>query len=147
MTRILTFLNAAGCLALIALVVLQWAGERRLRDDLKTTTAELAAATTRELAQEQRRAALEQDIRVLKDAITSTQQAAEDNSRDLGAASTLASRLETELAAAREQVTAWEAALKARDERIQVLGSELAATRKRLDEAVAKLKAAARRTQ
>ena len=37
----------------------------------------------------------------------------------------------------------WEAALKTRDDRIKLLDNQLAATRQRLDEAVARLKAAA----
>ena len=56
-----------------------------------------------------------------------------------------ATQLQTELITAREQIATWEAALKARDERIRTLDANLASTRKRLDEAIAKLKAAGAR--
>lgn len=144
-SRLLTFANAAGCVILIALVVIQWGKERGLNGDLAETRSELADVSARKLEQEQRLGALERDIQVLKDSLTATQQAAETTARELGEKTTAATALETELQAAREQIVAWETALKARDERIRGLTDELAATRKRLDEAVARLKAAAER--
>lgn len=145
--RTLTLLNAVGCLVLIVLILAQWGKERLLHSDLAKVRIELAAATTRAAEEAGRRTALERDIEVLKEAITATQQAAETATRELGEKATLATTLEAELKTAREQIAAWEAAIKARDERIQVLGTDLAATRKRLDEAVARLKAAAANQQ
>ena len=92
-----------------------------------------------------RRAALERDITVLKESIEATQQAAEAAARSLAEKEQATTQLQTELSAAREQVTTWEGALKARDERIHALEENLAATRRRLDEAIAKLKAAGAR--
>ncbi|MEI6177035.1 MAG: hypothetical protein WCS43_09100 [Verrucomicrobiota bacterium] len=141
--RALPILNALGCLALTGLVVAQWMKERSIHKDLTVVTRQLADAKDETAKETQRRAILEHDIAVLKEAIESTQKAAESTTRELSEKSTLATGLQTELSAAREQVTQWEAAIKARDERIQSLTGDLAATRKRLDEAIAKLKAAA----
>lgn len=140
--RALPILNALGCLVLTGLVVAQWMKERSIHDDLTVVTRQLAAARDETTRESQRRAVLERDIAVLKEAIESTQKAAESTTRELSEKSTLAVGLQTELTAAREQVTQWENALKARDERIQSLTSDLAVTRRKLDEAIAKLKAA-----
>ena len=141
--RALPLLNAIGCLALIGLVVVQWLRERATTGDLLALRADLTAATARATAESERRSALERDLAVLKEAIEATQQAAETTARDLTEKTTLTTTLQTELATAREQVTAWETALKARDERILTLTADLTATRQRLAEAIAKLKAAA----
>jgi septal ring factor EnvC (AmiA/AmiB activator) len=140
--RALSLLNTLGCLALIGLVVVQWQRERATTGDLVALRADLAAATARATAESERRGTLERDLAVLKEAIEATQQAAESTARDLTEKTTLTTTLQAELATAREQVSAWETALKARDERIQSLSAELTATRERLTEAVAKLKAA-----
>ena len=140
--RALTILNAVGCLVLTGLVVAQWVKERSMHEDLTAVNRQLATARDEGAKEALRRVALERDIAMLKEAIESTQKAAESTTRELSEKSTLASGLQTELTAAREQVTQWEAALKARDERIQSLTGDLSATRKRLDEAIAKLKAA-----
>jgi len=52
---------------------------------------------------------------------------------------------ETEITAAREQLKTWETAIAARDEKLRALDAELTATRRRLDEAIAKLKEASTR--
>lgn len=140
--RALPILNALGCLILTGLVVAQWMKERAIHEDLSAVTRQLATARDEVAKEAQRRAVLERDIAVLKEAIESTQKAAESTTRELSEKSTLAASLQTDLDAAREQVAQWESALKARDERIHSLTGDLSATRKRLDEAIAKLKAA-----
>lgn len=143
--RTLPLLNAIGCLALTGVVVLQWRKERALDTSLQGLRTELAAANGKADEETKRRMVLERDIEVLKESIASTQQAAESAARDLAEKDQAAAQLQTELTAAREQLTLWEAALKARDERIVALDANLAATRKRLDEAVAKLRSAGAR--
>ncbi len=143
-SRILILINSIGCVALIGLTALQWAKERVLHATLDTTRAELAAETARSAEHARQQTALERDIALLKESLTSTQQAAETAARELGEKSTLAATLDTELKTAREQITIWETAIKARDERIANLTTDLAATRKRLDEAIARLNAAAK---
>lgn len=143
-SRVLILINAIGCVALIALVVLLWGKERFLLATLDTARAELATANHKAAEQERQRTALEGDIALLKESLASTQQSAETAARELGEKATQVTALDTELKAAREQITAWETAIKARDERLTTLTNELLATRKRLDEAVARLKAASK---
>lgn len=143
--RVLPILNAIGCLVLTGLVGIQWLKEHALNSDVDKLRGELAAARRHAADETSRRSALERDIAVLKEAITATQQAAESAAGELAGKQQLAEKLQTELAAATQQVAAWEAALIQRDERIRQLDSELATTRQRLDEAIAKLKAAGAR--
>jgi chromosome segregation ATPase len=132
-------------------IVFQWQRELALGRVLKATTAELEQASLRAADEAARRQSLERDIDLLKESIAATQQAAEDNAKQLGEQTTAAAALGTELEAARRQLaeaadklTAWEAAVKSRDARIETLTRDLTATRKRLDEAVARLKKAGR---
>jgi len=143
-SRALPVINAIGCLALTAVIVAQWRKERALDAVLAGLRYELAAANDQTAAESRRRATLERDIAVLKQAIEATQQAAESSAGELAEKDELASQLQADLAAARTRVTTWETALKARDDRIRLLDKDLAATRKRLDEVIAKLKAATR---
>lgn len=143
--RTLVIINTIGCLLLTALVVVQWRGERELDDTVATLRTQLAAAANQAAEDAKHRAALERDIAVLKETIEATQKAAESSTRALAEQEALAERLQTELTAATEQVAAWETALKARDARILSLAAEIDATRKRLDEAIAKLKEAGAR--
>ena len=140
--RTLTLLNTLGCLALTGLVVAQWCKERMIRGDLTETTRQLGIVRDQAAQETQRRAALERDIVVLKETIEATQKAAETSAHDFAEKDALANGLQTQLTSAREQLAVWEAAIKTRDERIHLLESQLTATRKRLDEAIAKLKAA-----
>lgn len=143
--RILTILNAFGCLVLLVVIASQWRAERALGQRLESTTRQLSSAREDAANEAARRTALERDIAVLKEAIESTQQAAEATNRDLAEKSALATGLQSELDAARTQAAAWEQALQSRDTRIRELGDDLAATRKRLDQAVDRLKQAAER--
>ena len=140
--RALTILNAIGCLALTGLVVAQWHKERALNAVLTESRAALAAAQDQAASETTRRAALERDIAVLKESIETTQRAAEAATRSAAEKELAGTQLQAELTAAREQVTTWEAALKSRDDHIRALDANLKETRKRLDDAIAKLKAA-----
>ncbi len=143
--RALVIINTIGCLMLTALVVVQWRGERELDATVATLRSQLATAANQAAEDAKHRAALERDIAVLKESIEATQKAAESSALALAEKDVLAERLQTELTAATEQVAAWEAALKTRDERILSLSAEIDVTRKRLDEAIAKLKEAGAR--
>ena len=143
--RVLPILNAIGCLVLTGLVAVQWLKERALNQDIDGLGNQLSEARRQAADEASRRSALERDIAVLKEAIESTQRAAETAAGDLAAKQQLADKLQADLTAATGQVAAWEAALKERDERIRQLDSDLAAARQRLDEAIAKLKAAGAR--
>jgi chromosome segregation ATPase len=144
-SRALPILNAIGCLMLTTVVLVQWRKERAIDGDRLALKSELATWKQQAADEVQKRGALERDIVVLKESIASTQLAAESSAKTIAEKAELTNRLETDLNAAREQVSSWETAIKERDERIRTLDAELAATRKRLDEAIAKLKAAGAR--
>lgn len=148
-SRILTCLNAAGCALLVAVIVFQWQRELSLARALKSNIADLEQAVQRATDEAARRQALERDIALLKESVTATQQAAEESAKQLGEQTTAGEALKTELETTRQQLTQagqrlalWEAAVKSRDGRIESLAKELTATRKRLDEAVERLKKA-----
>lgn len=143
--RTLPLVNAIGCLALTGLVVAQWFRERSMRDELVQTQAKLSLSLQQTDEETKRRAALERDIAVLKETIESAQKAAEVSTNDIVEKDRTVTQLQADLTAAREQVTVWEVAMKTRDEQIRALGNNLSATRKRLEEAIAKLKAAGAR--
>lgn len=144
-SRVLPVINAIGCLVITGLVVVQWRVERVSHLTISKLQSDLATSREETAEENRRRLALERDIVALKEAIESTQQSAEEATLKFAEQENLAANLQTEVTAAREQITAWEAAIKTRDERIRALDKEIAATRQRLDEAIAKLKEAGAR--
>jgi hypothetical protein len=140
--RTLPILNAMGCLVLSGLIVAQWRKERVLDQSLTAARTGLLAAREQVAAEALRSAAFERDIGVLKEAVEATRMAAEAAGKSLVEKDEAAAALQLELGAVREQVVMWEAAVKARDERIRLLAADLATARKRLDEAIGRLKAA-----
>lgn len=143
--RILPILNAIGCLVLSLVVASQWLKERKTDQNLLEVRNNLTAAMDFSAAETRRATALERDIAVLKESIEATQKSAEEAARAAAENATQATGLETELTAAREQVKSWEAALTERDAKLRSLNDDLTATRKRLDTAIASLKAAGAR--
>jgi chromosome segregation ATPase len=100
---------------------------------------------------EKRAANLSSDIDGLKVSIDSIRRAAEEQVQETKAQAGQAEALHTNLVQAQEQMKLMEEAIKARDEALKVrdeklkeYGEALTATRKRLDEAIAKLKEAAK---
>jgi chromosome segregation ATPase len=144
-SRVLPILNAIGCLVLTGVVVLQWQRERALGESVSKLKTELHAANDLADAETRRAAGLERDIAVLKESIEATQKAAEVSARLMEEKTTQTAGLETEISAAREQLKTWETAIAARDEKLRALDAELTASRKRLDEAIEKLKEASTR--
>ncbi len=144
-TRVLPLINAFGCLVLTGLVVFQWSGQRA--SELTIRSLKSAAADSQLKAKEdaKRRAALERDIATLKESITAIQQSSESALQSAAEKEKTATQLQAELDAAREQLKLWDAAMQARDTRIKELDTALIATRKRLDEAIERLKAAGAR--
>jgi chromosome segregation ATPase len=138
--RTLPILNGIGCLALTGLVFAQWRKERTLDSALIGVRTQLAAAQDQASSEAKRRAALERDIAVLKEAIEGTQRAAESSARSLAEKDERLTQVQGELSAALAQITRWQAAIEARDERIRLLDTHLATARQRLNEAIAKLK-------
>jgi len=143
--RVLPILNAVGCLALTVLVVVQWQREHETSRVVDRLRNEIAAAHARAAEDARHRAALGRDISVLKEAIESIQRAAEQSALELEEQQQLNASLQAEVAATGEQLAAWEAAVKQRDQRITTLNEELERTRQRLEEAVARLREAGAR--
>ena len=140
--RLLPVLNVIGCLALTALVIVQWRKEHVLDRTAAGLRQQLADSRAETAAEAGRRAALERDITILKESIEATQQSAEKSNLALQEKEQIATSLQTEIAAAREQITNWEQAIKQRDERIATLNDQLHQTRQRLEEAIARLREA-----
>jgi len=133
-------LNAVGCLVLGAWVVVQWLREREADVQADRLRAGLAEARALADAEATRRAALERDIAVLKEAVGSTQRSAEESARGLAERDGEVDALRAELDTAGSRLAEWEDAVRARDRRIRELESQLTEARKRLVEAVERLK-------
>ena len=133
-------LNAIGCLVLAAVVFTQWGKETRV--DAAMSKLRVDAAVSRSLAESETKRAtnLERDIAVLKQSLEATQRAALDAADSPSQRDDSASR--NELAAARGQVDKWKASIAERDAHIRKMESDLTATRRRLDEAIVRLKQA-----
>ncbi len=144
-SRVLPILNAIGCLILAGLVVVQWNKELALDQKLTTLRSELTTTREQAAAETKRAAGLERDIAVLKESIQSSQQASDEAARKFAEKVTQSAGLEAEVTAAREQVKTWQDAIATRDAKLRELDAELTNTRRRLDEAVAKLKTAGAR--
>lgn len=131
----LRMLNAIGCLFLAGVIFTQWAKENRDVDTMTQLRSELAAA--KDLAQTEKRHSdnLERDIDVLKQSFEATRLAAAKAQKNSAAAV-----MESQLATATEQVESWKTSLADRDSRIHELENDLIATRRRLDEAIVRIK-------
>lgn len=140
-SQVLPILNAIGCLALAAVVIVQWRREHTLHLTRTHLQAELATANEQVSSGKKHASDLERDIAVLKETLIATQQAAETATHTLAEQATQVTTLQTDLAAAREQVKTWQTTLADRDDKLRALSAELIATRQRLDEAITKLKA------
>lgn len=145
-SRILPIVNLVGCLLVTGIIVAQWLKERGLGTRIENLTEQVAAAHNQYEAERDRATALERDVAQLKESVEATVQARKDAEETM--AQTLAERdahLAQLVTAAQEQAEVWQKAIAERDERIRSLNESLVASRKRLDEAIASLKAASAR--
>ncbi len=138
--RSLPMINAVGCLVLAAVVFTQWGKESRADDAMDKLRVELAAASDLAETEARRSADLERDIAVLKQSFEATRLAAVTAQKQNGTAA-----MESQLATARKQVETWKTSLALRESRIHELEAELVTVRRRLDEAVVRLKQAGAR--
>lgn len=144
-SRVLTLLNAVGCLALVGLVATQWRKERGYQLDISLLHSALTSSQNRLAEAATHSAALDHDIVALKESLAITQESNEATTRLVAGQNQQAQNFQTELTAARQQVKNWQAAIAERDAKLRDLTAELTATRQRLNEAIAKLKAAGAR--
>jgi chromosome segregation ATPase len=138
--RVLPILNAIGCIVLTGVILLQWKKERALDSSLVSLRSQLTEARELATRESSRAANLERDIIVLKESIEAIQKSAEATNQALSKQQIETSGLTGEINAAREQILSWQTAIAERDEKIRSLNSEITATRKRLDEAIRRLK-------
>ena len=146
--RLFSIINAIGCALLVGFIFIQWLGGTKLEDELQAARREVAEERKARSEAEKRAANLSSDIDGLKVSIDSIRRAAEEQVQETKAQ---AGALHTNLVQAQERMKLMEDAIKARDEALKVrdeklkeYGDALTATRKRLDEAIAKLKEAAK---
>lgn len=138
-------INAIGCLVLAAVVFTQWSKERRADLTMEQLRFELATVRQNEAAETQRAIGLQNDVAVLKQSLEATQRAAIEATNALEEKETHAANFSEALNVAKEQIAKWEAAIAERDAKIRSLDADLISTRRRLDEAIVKLKQAGAR--
>lgn len=139
--RTITWVNATGCLMLVALIVAQWRAEHLAGKEMAGLRISLAEVSARAVEETARCAALERDLRVLKEAAEQSGKAVESGKSVVETKDARIAELEAVLKQAGGDVVKWQAAIAQRDERIRKLEAELNDARRRLNEAVTKLKA------
>ena len=145
-SRFLPFLNLAGCLLITGIILAQWIKERGLDARIEILNKQLVATREQYDLENKRAATLEHDITQLKESIESTVKARRETEDAMTKLVAERDAQTTALAtASQEQAKVWEKAIADRDEKIRTLNAGLTATRERLDEAVARLKAAGAR--
>lgn len=144
-SRILIWLNTIGCLVLVGLVVVQWRGELRANHELGGLRNELAAAQAHADEVAARCQALERDLSVLKESAQQSSDALNAMRADAATKDARLGELDAALAEANTRLAEWRTAIAQRDEQITKLNAENAEARRRLDDAIAKLKAAGAR--
>ncbi len=149
LSRFLPLLNLVGCLLITGVILAQWLKERGLDTQIGKLNQQLAAAHDERDAEIKRSAALENDIVQLKASIESTVYARQQTEAALAklTAETQAHAANAATASQsnQEQAKLWETAIAERDTKIRELNAELTSTRRRLDEAIARLKQAGAR--
>ena len=143
--RTLTWINAVGCLMLVALIVVQWRREYVADRELAGLRVALAEVTAKAAEESAHCEALERDLQVLKEAAEQSGKAVESGKSASMTKDARIAELESALNRAGGDVDKWQSAIAQRDDRIRKLESELSEARRRLNEAVAKLKAAGAR--
>ena len=148
-SRFLPLLNLVGCLLISGIILAQWLKERGLNAKIDYLNRQLVFSREQSEAETKRATALEHDIVQLKDSIESTVKARKET-EDAMAKMIADQKAQIDIVATanqsnQEQVKIWEKSIADRDEKIRVLDAGLTATRARLDEAIAKLKAAGAR--
>ena len=148
-SRFLPLLNLVGCLLISGIILAQWLKERGLNAKIDHLNRQLVFSREQSEEETKRATALEHDIVQLKDSIESTVKARKET-EDAMAKMIADQKAQIDIVATanqsnQEQVKIWEKSIADRDEKIRVLDAGLTATRARLDEAIAKLKAAGAR--
>ncbi|MEI6675221.1 MAG: hypothetical protein WCO57_08600 [Verrucomicrobiota bacterium] len=143
--RGMALVNAAGCLVLGLLLVMEWRKNLALVERTHDLKVSMVTAGDQLAAERERTEILQHEQTLLKESIESMQKAAEATGKVLAERDGQVAALEAQTATLEAQLKTWQAAIAERDERIRTLNSDLTNARRCLNEAIAKLKAVAER--
>lgn len=150
--RVFAILNAVGCLCLTGFVFVQWFLGNALEKELAGANRSLRDEQNAHFETHERATRLEADVTGLKASLDSLRVSAEEAEKALAERVKEAEVMQVGLAKCSAQAKVYEEAIKARDEalktrddKLRELNEALVATRKRLDEAIARLKEAGAR--
>ncbi len=145
-SRFLPILNLVGCILVTGVILFQWRKEQDLDKRIRAISEQLATSRGETSEAEKRALVLDGDVAQLKESIASTTAAHRlVEAENLRLATETNEKMLTLATAADEQVTSWQTAIAERDAKLVELGANLSATRKRLNEAIDKLKQAGAR--
>ena len=145
-SRFLPILNLVGCILVTGVILFQWRKEQDLDKRIRAISEQLATSRGETSEAEKRALVLDGDVAQLKESIAATTAAHRlIEAENLRLATETNEKMLTLATAADEQVTSWQTAIAERDAKLVELGANLSATRKRLNEAIDKLKQAGAR--
>ena len=145
-SRFLPILNLVGCILVTGVILFQWRKEQDLDKRIRAISEQLATSRGETSEAEKRALVLDGDVAQLKESIAATTAAHRlVEAENLRLATETNEKMLTLATAADEQVTSWQTAIAERDAKLVELGANLSATRKRLNEAIDKLKQAGAR--
>ena len=147
--KALPIFNAVGCLFLAGFIVVQWHSAQKLDKQLRASRLNERIVQNEKIEVEQRVVQLQTDVDNFKGVIELMKAEEEASKKKIADGELLANQLHTglsfssvHLTAMDQAITQQNARITEQNSRISELNSTLVATRKRLDEAVAKLKEA-----
>lgn len=142
--KALPIINAAGCLILIAFIITQWTTNQEQEKALRASRLAERNTLNGKIEAENRATQLQADIDNLKATLDLMRKEADEAKVKITDGEVLAQQLQTGLVFNAAHFDALNQGIADRDARITELTSSLVATRKRLDEAIEKLKQAAK---
>jgi predicted nucleic acid-binding Zn-ribbon protein len=149
---VLTVVNAVGCFVLLGIVVVQWRQNENQRQQFRDLQVRQQATEEARDDANKRVESLSRDLEDLKASLEATRKAAEESTStgkehtdELSAAASSRDLAVTERDALRAKIVEWETAMKQRDENIARQNETISGLRKKLDEAIDRLKKAGAR--
>ena len=143
--KALPILNAVGCLFLVGFIVVQWNDGQKLQKKLNTALINERNTQNEKIEVEKRVFQLQSDVDNLKSSVDLMKAEAEEAKKKIADGELLAHQLHTGLTFNFAHFEALNTAIEQRNGQIESLNSSLVATRRRLDEAIEKLKQAGAR--
>ena len=150
--RVFAIFNAVGCLCLTGFILMQWFLGNAVEKELTQAKRSLRDEQNAHFETHERATRLEADVAGLKASLDSLRTSAEESEKALAERVKESEAMKATLTQGSAQAKVYEEAIKERDEALKVrdeklkeLNEALIATRKRLEEAIAKLKQAGAR--